>query len=199
MVEHDKKLSQEQYKRNKCWHKNYRIKNRNELNIKNKEYRNKNKSVLREKAIRRKNKRKIIFNEYCRLKRQNDPLFKLRGIISCSINYYLKQNGSSKNKNSCLQFLPFSIKELKEHLEKHFEPWMNWKNWSKYNSKIWNDNDQSTWTWQIDHIIPDAVFTYKNMACDDFKECWKLENLRPYSAKQNVIDGITKVRHFIRK
>lgn len=27
------------------------------------------------------------------------------------------------------------------------------------------------------------------------KECWSLSNLRPYSSKQNHLDGCTKVRH----
>lgn len=27
------------------------------------------------------------------------------------------------------------------------------------------------------------------MEDDNFKRCWALENLRPYSAKQNIIDG----------
>jgi hypothetical protein len=30
---------------------------------------------------------------------------------------------------------------------------------------------------------------------ENFKKCWALENLRPYSAKQNIIDGVTRVRH----
>jgi hypothetical protein len=28
-----------------------------------------------------------------------------------------------------------------------------------------------------------------------FKECWALENLRPYSSKQNWLDGINRTRH----
>jgi len=27
------------------------------------------------------------------------------------------------------------------------------------------------------------------------EKCWSLNNLRPYSAKQNILDGIYKVRH----
>lgn len=197
MVEHDKKLYHEQYKRNKHWHQNYRIKNRDKLNAKNKEYRNKNESILREKYFKRKDKRKITFNEYCKLKRQNDPQFKLRGIISNSINHHLKQSGSSKNKNSCLQFLPYTMKELREHLQNQFEPWMTWKNHGVYRAENWNENDPLTWKWQLDHIIPHSLFKYTSMDCDEFRKCWSLENLRPYNAKQNYIDGTTRVRHNI--
>jgi len=35
------------------------------------------------------------------------------------------------------------------------------------------------------------------MENEAFKECWALTNLRPYSAKQNIIDGSTRIRHNI--
>lgn len=47
----------------------------------------------------------------------------------------------------------------------------------------------STWTWQLDHIIPQNKFKYSSMQDIDFIRCWSLENLRPYSAKQNILDG----------
>jgi hypothetical protein len=28
-----------------------------------------------------------------------------------------------------------------------------------------------------------------------FNDCWALCNLRPLSAKQNLVDGVTRVRH----
>lgn len=94
-----------------------------------------------------------------------------------------------------LQYLPYSIQELKEHLEIQFEPWMTWYNHGIYDSKLWDDNDLSTWTWQIDHIVPHANFPYLSMKDQSFRDCWALSNLRPYSAKQNLIDGGTKIRH----
>jgi hypothetical protein len=125
----------------------------------------------------------------------NDPSFKLRINISNIIRSYLNKNNSSKDYNSCKNYLNFSPIELKNHLEKQFEPWMNWNNWGKYNSKTWNDNDSSTWTWQMDHIIPQSDLPYKSMEDDNFKKCWDLSNLRPYSAKQNILDGVNSIRH----
>ena len=29
----------------------------------------------------------------------------------------------------------------------------------------------------------------------EFHKCWALSNLRPYSAKKNQHDGVTKIRH----
>lgn len=102
-----------------------------------------------------------------------------------------------KNNKSCLQFLPFSITQLKIHLEKQFEPWMTWKNWGKYNSKTWDNSDPTTWTWQLDHIIPQSSLPYTSMEDDNFRKSWALSNLRPLSAKQNLMDGVTKIRHSV--
>lgn len=70
-----------------------------------------------------------------------------------------------------------------------------WHNWGIYDKNKWDDNDQSTWTWQIDHIIPLSEFKYTSFEDESFKKCWALENLRPYSAKQNFIDGVMRTRH----
>ena len=96
--------------------------------------------------------------------------------------YYLENK-------SIINFLPYTIQQLKDHLEKQFEPWMNWNNYGIYYTNLWNDNDPSTWVWSIDHIIPQSKLPYTSMEDDNFKKCWALDNLRPYSAKQNIIDG----------
>lgn len=124
-----------------------------------------------------------------------DINFKLRYRVSRTVNTYLKLNNSSKCGNSILKFLPYSIDELKSHIEKQFEPWMTWKNYGTYRADIWDDNDPATWSWNIDHIIPQSDLPYISMEDDNFKKCWMLDNLRPYSAKQNLLDGITKIRH----
>ncbi len=66
---------------------------------------------------------------------------------------------------------------------------MTWENHGNYNPKTWKDDDQSTWTWHIDHIIPQSKFNYDSMEHPDFQKCWALDNLRPYSAKLNVLEG----------
>ena len=69
---------------------------------------------------------------------------------------------------------------------------MTWDNHGNYNKQLWNDNDQLTWTWQLDHIIPQSDLLYISMSEDNFKKCWALSNLRPYSAKQNLLDSNRK-------
>ena len=72
---------------------------------------------------------------------------------------------------------------------------MNWNNRGIYKVNTWQDNDVSTWKWNIDHIIPQSCLPYTSMEDDNFKKCWALENLRPYSAKLNVLDGVLRARH----
>lgn len=81
------------------------------------------------------------------------------------------------------------MQELHDHLESLFEPWMNWDNHGIYDVTSWNDDDSSTWTWQIDHIIPQSKLPYTSMDDENFRKCWSLSNLRPLSAKQNVNDN----------
>jgi len=163
-------------------------------------YRLKNDDELKDKA--RAKRQTIEYKEYYRnyvkdykKKKKLDPSFVLRETISHAINEQLKKNYSSKNKNSCLNYLPYTIDELKNHLESLFESWMNWNNRGIYKISEWNDNDQSTWKWQLDHIIPQSDLPYVSMEDDNFKKCWSLENLRPYCAKQNNLDGVNKIRH----
>lgn len=166
----------------------YKVKNRKTLADKQKEYYQNNKeSCANYHKIYYQNNKEYVKEKaknsiYSR--RKNDPLFKLKENISCNI-----RNCIAKNNQPLQKYLPYTIQELKTHLEKQFEPWMNWKNHGTYRLDIWDDTDSSTWTWQVDHIIPHSMFKYTSMEDQEFKECWKLSNLRPYSAKQNIIDG----------
>ena len=120
-------------------------------------------------------------------KRNSKPQRRLRNNISRSISFYMSGSGGKKGL-SHLKFVDWTYDELIAWIESKFEPWMNWNNYGPYNRKTWDDNAQSTWTWQIDHIIPHSSFKYETMDCPEFRQCWALENLRPYSAKQNNID-----------
>jgi hypothetical protein len=140
--------------------------------------------------INRKAKKK-----YRRMKRETDSVFRFRSNISRQVRAYFKQRGSTKKGNSFIANLPYSLEELKTHIELLFEPWMNWGNQGRYSSKTWDDNNPLTWTWQLDHIVPHSIFHYENTECEQFKKCWSLSNLRPLSAKQNNLDGCQKRRH----
>lgn len=150
----------------KKYQKQYHLTNKEDLKAYNKKY-----------QYPYRKKRKII-----------DPNFRLRLSLSTAIHFSLKRLVSSKHGKSFIKYLPYSMQDLKDYLEKQFESWMTWDNWGIYNPKTWDDNNQTTWTWQIDHIIPCSNFQYTSMEDQAFKDCWGLTNLRPYSAKQNIID-----------
>lgn len=153
-----------------------------------KNYRTKYPNKIRaQKEKDKPNKRIADSKKYHKIK--NIPNNKIKASISTLINKALRKQFSSKGGISCLQKLEYKIEDLKLHLESLFEPWMNWENKSKYDPKTWDDDDTSTWAWQLDHIIPQCKLPYSSMDDDNFKKCWALENLRPYSAKQNLIDG----------
>jgi hypothetical protein len=158
---------------------------------------NKEKIALAKRNYYINNKEEIIAQhvEYEKERIKNDPVFKFRKLVSKSIRYALKNNGFSKNEKSCLDYLEYTFDTLIDHIESQFEWWMTWDNHGAYNLMKWDDDDPSTWTWNIDHIIPQSLLPYSSMEDDNFKKCWALENLRPLSAKQNILDGNRRVEN----
>src|SRR5258708_2003237 len=153
----------------------------------NKQYRIEHKEERRKKnRAEKKENKKENKNENKKNRKKTDPAFKLRNNVSISVNKALRSNGSSKNGKSILKHLPYTIEELKQYLELLFESWMSWGNHGKYNAKTWDEDDQSTWVWNIEHITPQAQLPYTSMEDNNFKKCWELENLRPYNAKKNI-------------
>ncbi len=185
--------------KNKIKDKIYRNNNKEKINNRSKIYYQNNKDKKKEydKQYYLSNKDKIINNHkiYNKNKRNIDVAYSLRTVVSSAINKALFKNNNSKNGKSCLEYLPYSIEELKVHLEKQFDYWMRWDNYGSYKKGKWDDNDVSTWTWQIDHIVPQASLPYLSMHENNFLRCWSLSNLRPLSSKQNLLDGVSKTRH----
>lgn len=166
---------------------------RNCTNTKNKIYENNNKEKIkirkqkyyennREKILERNKKynkeNKDRNSTRTRNKRRNSPILRLRCNISRLIFSMIKEQNKSKN-SSILEYLPYTIEELKLHLEKQFEPWMSWENYGRYNKDIKR--------WNIDHIIPQSLLPYDSMEHENFTKCWALQNLRPLEAIKNII------------
>jgi len=170
----------------------YREKNKEKIAVKNKEYEKNNKEKI--KARRKRNSEKR--NERTRKRHVLDPCFRLRRIVANSVRKAFVKNGFSKGNNSLKNYLPYTFEELVKHIENQFEAWMNWENHGIYNNDTWNDNDQSTWTWHIDHIIPHSKFYYDSMKHPDFQKCWALSNLRPLSSKNNILKGNKDISEF---
>lgn len=70
--------------------------------------------------------------------------------------------------------LGYTYEEFIKHIEKQFQPGMNWNNHGE---------------WEIDHIIPKDFFQFKSPEDVEFKMCWRLENLQPLWKEQNQKKG----------
>lgn len=168
----------ERKRNNKISYESYcKICEKENNNKKSKERYSKNKKWWTE--YREHNREKI--NKNNRVRYSNIEV-KLRKRCSHSIRRALKHD----KKTSFINKLPYTIKELKNHLESQFESWMTWENWGSYVLEHWDDDDSSTWTWQIDHIIPQSKLPYDSMNHPNFKKCWCLTNLRPLNSKHNL-------------
>lgn len=126
------------------------------------------------------NKEKILRYNRDREKEllQKDPVFKLQKRVSASVRQFLKRQNSGKGGNSITKYLPYTIQELREHLEKQFTLEMNWSN---YGPAI-----EGEFHWQIDHIVPQSALPYDSFEHPNFLKCWALENLRPLEAFENL-------------
>jgi hypothetical protein len=106
-------------------------------------------------------------------RRSENPKYRLRMNISCSVWQSLKRVNSCKAAG-WQSFVGYSLNQLKTHLERQFLPGMTWENYGK---------------WHIDHKLPVTSFNFTSSADEDFKRCWALENLQPLWAEQNRRKG----------
>ncbi len=86
---------------------------------------------------------------------------------------YVAIKGSQKV-GSAIKDLGCSIPELKEHIEKQFQPGMSWDNWGPK-------------TWHIDHRKALANFDLTNRS--QFLEANHYTNLQPLWAEENIQKG----------
>jgi len=102
-------------------------------------------------------------------RRNKNPTYKLRTNISRSIRGML--NGKQKSA-SCLTYLPYSLQQLREHIENKFDDKMSWENYGSY--------------WDLDHVYPHSKLPYDSMEHPNFQKCWALKNLQPLEKMENI-------------
>lgn len=108
--------------------------------------------------------------EYEKFRRKNTQGYALKKSVRCMIYRSLKENKII----GVWRHLPYTLEELKKHLENQFEDWMTWDNYGE---------------WHLDHIIPQSSFKFTNMQQEEFLKCWSLSNLRPLSKIENLKKG----------
>lgn len=111
-------------------------------------------------------------NEYMKVRKQNDPIFKLSQNLRSSISIRLKEINSKKDQKTLSIIGLNSWEEFKQHLENQFTQGMHWGN---YGNKIETD-------WSIDHFIPISLAT--NL--EEVKKLNHYTNLRPMWYLDNI-------------
>ena len=103
-------------------------------------------------------------------KRVSTPKGKLNVRIGRLIYHSLR--GAKEGKSWC-ELVPYSLIQLKRHIEKQFKEGMSWEAYMR--GEI-----------HIDHIIPVSVFTFSRPDDIQFQTCWALKNLRPLWKADNL-------------
>lgn len=111
--------------------------------------------------------------DYERKRRAEDPKYRL-GIRTRTAVYTCLKEANVAKYRSTFDLLGYTIEELMNHLEKQFTEGMTWQNYGE---------------WHVDHIKPMALFEFTSTDDEEFKECWKLENLQPLWCKDNLSKG----------
>lgn len=95
-------------------------------------------------------------------KRAADPKYRLEAAVKQGVRRGLLSG--SKYGRRTFDLLGYSPEDLRQHLERKFQPGMTWENYGD---------------WHIDHIIPLSAFNYETPDDLDFKRAWALSNLQP--------------------
>lgn len=153
--------------------KKYYQDNYNEINILAGEYREKNREKERKRISKWHKDNPEYRRKYDAEKRKTDPAFRINNNMSRGIHYALK---GEKNGMHWETFVDYNLKELMIHLESKFTEGMNWDNYGKGG-------------WVIDHIIAKSKFNITSAECQEFRDCWALNNLQPLWGIRNAEKG----------
>tara|TARA_R110000851_G_scaffold33896_4_gene90401 strand:+ start:7282 stop:7899 length:618 start_codon:yes stop_codon:yes gene_type:complete len=166
----------------------YREKNRKLIRERDAQYREDNKLELSTRASRHYQKNRDREIERCtqhastvHAKRRRAEMYRYRYMVDpefrCAQNMRwivkrMAKSDETKERKRTREALGYSAKELKEHLEKQFQPGMSWDNHGE---------------WHIDHIIPISAHIQSGETNPKVVNC--LTNLRPMWAKENISKG----------
>lgn len=135
------------------------------------QWKEENKEKIREttKIYREKNRDKR--NTARRMRKENDPVYKLTCTLRCRLYHAIKKNIKSK---PTLELLGCETEFLKQHLENQFTEGMTWENHGE---------------WHVDHIKPCAKFDLS--LPEEQQKCFHYTNLQPLWAIDNMKKGDT--------
>src|SRR5258706_5163456 len=172
-IEYQKKYSQENKEAVVARRKAYYEANRERLiaeQIERDKKRDPKEKAAYGKEYREKNRDRLVEQKKQYLKKIGP---KLSHSISGAINAVLRTNGGSHEGKKYTDLIGYSTAELIAHIEVLFshpdnltpdgKVWMTWQNRGVYTPKTWNDNDPSTWKWQLDHIKSQSKLKFNSL------------------------------------
>ena len=143
------------------------------IHIHNRNYHAKHKASLNKKSREyyqeHKEQRKATGCVWERKKRRMDPVFRLKKNFQNAVRRALR---GRKEGRPWEDIVGYTIHALISHLERQFDDKMSWDNYGSY--------------WHIDHIKPLSSFVYTSLADRGFKQAWRLANLQPLEASENL-------------
>lgn len=132
------------------------------------------KGKTRQKEFRKSEKSKAYQKEYQQSENGREARKKWyrKNKLSCNMSggvcRSLKGNKAGRHWET---LVPYTLEDLKQHLENLFRPKMSWNNYGE---------------WHVDHKIPRSKFKFTNSEDKGFQECWALKNLQPLWAEENL-------------
>lgn len=156
----------------KAWYQN----NKEKAREYSKEYRKQNQERLKQdaKEYAETNKEKIkVYKRHHQRKRASTLKGKLNARMSARLRAALLKGKQGKHWGD---LVGYNVNDLIKHLKKKLPAGVTWEN-VKANPE----------NYQIDHIIPVAVFNYQTTEDIDFQKCWALSNLQILSKQENLI------------
>lgn len=145
-------------------------KNRNKRNETSKRWVKQNQEKRKKISSKyRKNNREYIRKQALQYQKEirKIPHKRLSKNISKAIWQCLKHQNKSKQNNSYLSLVNWTLEELFIHLESKFRDGMTWGNYGSH--------------WHLDHIKPLSLFNSTNIM-----EAWEIKNLQPLLVFENL-------------
>jgi hypothetical protein len=153
----------------------YHFQNRLEILERKRKYKIKHpdrvKTTRTKTYLKHKRERNHQSSELLKIRYKNNPQLRISMQIASGIRDCL--NGR-KNHMHWPELVGFTLSDLMNQLETHFQPGMSWDNYGE---------------WHIDHHIPISAFNFNSYNDPEFRACWSLTNLRPLWAIDNIKKG----------
>lgn len=148
---------------------------------------------FREMEVRRRDKKRennrrwsAKNRDHFRRKRVDNIQWRLGCVLRCRLRHAVrslirrKRSAAPASPSGALSLIGCSLSELKLHLERQFQPGMNWSN---YGNTVTGGERK----WNIDHLAPCAAFDLSDP--EQRRACFHWSNLRPLWSSENCSKG----------